>query len=82
MDLYKEILVNVLRNEEVKVTFPNLHIDGAEIVELSCYHALKKIKSIIEDDSLEDDECFMKIEEIVQVFEQLGSSGGGRHDFG
>ena len=37
---------------------------------------------VIEDDSLEDDECFMKIEEIVCAFENLGSGGGNRHDFG
>ena len=82
MDLCKEILTNVLRNEEVRVIFPNLHIDAAKIVEMKCYEALQKIKAIIEDDSLEDSECFMKIEEIVQVFEHLGSNGGGRHDFG
>ena len=57
-------------------------MDAAQIVELECYKALQKIKAIIEDDSLEDDTCFKKIEEIVCAFEQMGSSGGGRHDFG
>ena len=41
-----------------------------------------KIKAIIEDDSLEDKECFRKIEEIVCAFEEIGSNGGSRHDFG
>ena len=36
-----------------------------ELAEMRCYQALKKIKAVIEDDSLEDDGCFMKIEEIV-----------------
>jgi len=53
-----------------------------ELLEKECYKALKKIKEIIEDDSLSDKECFMQIEEIVCVFERLGSGGGGRHDFG
>lgn len=36
----------------------------------------------MKDDDLEDDECFIKIEEIVRLFEGLGSGGGNRHDFG
>ena len=36
----------------------------------------------LEDDSLEDSECFYRIEEIVCVFEGLGSDCGSRHDFG
>ena len=43
---------------------------------------LCRIKEIIEDDTLDDPECFMKIEEIVCVLEEVGSSGGIRHDFG
>lgn len=57
-------------------------MNAKEIVEMECYKALQKIKAIIEDDSLEDTECFMKIEKIVCLFEQIGSNGGSRHDFG
>ncbi len=81
MDLYKEIIVRVLEKENVNVTFPNLKMSMEEIVEVECYKALQKIKAIIEDDSLEDNECFMKIEEIVCLFEDLGSDGGIRHDY-
>ena len=81
MSLYQEILVAVLQHEQVHVTFPNLEIDAAKIVELKCYQALKNIKAIIEDDSLEDADCFMRIEEIVCQLEELGSNGGSRHDF-
>lgn len=49
---------------------------------MECYQALRKIRAIIEDDSFEDRDCFMKIEEIVRLFEELGSDGGSRHDFG
>lgn len=82
MDLYKEILVKVLENQEINISFSNLKVDAKEIVQLESYKALQKIKTIIEDDSLEDEECFIKIEEIVSIFESLGSGGGNRHDFG
>jgi len=42
----------------------------------------QKIKAVIEDDSLEDRDCFIKIEEIVSAFEDIGSTCGPRHDFG
>ena len=81
MDLYKEILAKILENEEVRITFPNLAFNVAEIIELECYKALQNIKAVIEDDSLDDKECFMKIEKIVAEPERLGSGGGNRHDF-
>lgn len=46
MELYKEIITNILANEEVQVIFPNLNIDGNKIVELKSYKALQKIKTI------------------------------------
>lgn len=52
------------------------------IVESQCYQALRRIQTILQDDTLSDRECFLKIEEIVSVFEDLGSHCGNRHDFG
>lgn len=80
MELYKEILAHALMRGEVEITFPG-ECDPAEIVEGECYKALEKIKAVIRDDSLSDEECFMKVEEIVNVLESVGSSGGFRHDF-
>ena len=80
MELYKEILAQALTYGEVKITFPNCDLE--KLVEGECYQALQKIKAIIQDDSLEDKECFMKIEEIVNILESVGSSGGFRHNFG
>lgn len=79
MELYKEILAHALAYGEVKVSFPDMNI--SEIIEGTCYQALEKIKAIIQDDRLEDKECFMKIEEIIRVLEDAGSTGGCRHDF-
>ena len=82
MELYEEILANTLadvivqhlKNDEGPAL--KQHIEGI------CYKTLEKIKAIIQDDSLNDAQCFMKIEEIVCAFEEIGSSGGSRHDFG
>jgi len=82
MQLYQEILAAALAKEEVQITFPNLKINLTEIVESESYQALQKIKAVITDDSLTDSECFMKIEEIINIFETLVSGGGTRHDFG
>ncbi|MBS5661046.1 MAG: hypothetical protein KHW79_07160 [Clostridiales bacterium] len=82
MQLYQEILAAVLAKEEVQITFPNLNINLTEMIESESYQALQKIKTVITDDSLTDSECFMKIEEIINIFETLGSGGGTRHDFG
>ena len=81
MELYKEILAHALMQGEIKITFSG-ECDPSKIVEGECYQALQKIKAVIHDDSLRDAECFMKIEEIVNTLESVGSSGGFRHDFG
>lgn len=82
MELYKEILFKILQTERAENNFSDLGCSSEKIVEMESYKALKKIKAIIEEDSLEDMECFYKIEKIIEVFEGLGSGGGSRHDFG
>lgn len=83
MELFQEILCHALANEKAQVSFPGLtNTDAAKIALLECYQALRKIKAILEDESLEDSECFYRTPEIVCVFEELGSGCGNRHDFG
>ena len=82
MALYEELLCKMLAQKQMQVTFPNLHFDLNALLESQCYQALCRIKSIIEDVNLSDETCFEKIEEIVCLFEELGSNGGDRHDFG
>ncbi|MBQ7340576.1 MAG: hypothetical protein IJW41_00185 [Oscillospiraceae bacterium] len=82
MELYKEILSHALSKGELKITFPGNESDLSKIVEGEAYKTLQRIKEILSDDSLDDPECFMKIEDIVCAFESLGSDGGSRHDFG
>ena len=44
--------------------------------------ALRNIQKILADDTLDDPECFHRIEAIVSLLEDMGLSCGGRHDFG
>lgn len=81
MELYQEILYRILANQKLQVTFPDLNVNPAEIIELECYKILQKIKDIIKDDTLDDSDCFTKIEEIVCLFESLGIDSGERHDY-
>lgn len=81
MELHEEILSKILL-EQVSRGLATHCACFEKFVQNECYRALAEIKKIIEDDSIEDDECFMKIEEIVRVFESIGSDGGSRHDFG
>ncbi len=81
MELYNDILAKVLAEGEVRVTFPELNVSAGEAVEGRCFKALKAIRAILDDDRLDDPDCFERIEEIVSVFEELGSTGGSRHDF-
>lgn len=78
MDLFKEIITNVLSKEEIKIEFTNLKVNTKEIVEIQCYKALKEIRNVIINNNLSDFEC---IEKIVCIFENLGSDGDSRNDF-
>ena len=81
MDLCKDILVKLLSYSTVEVTFQNTNLDVTKLTESVCYNALRRIKRIIEDDTLSDSECFMKIEEIIHTLEIVGCHDGFRHDF-
>lgn len=78
MELYHQILASYLaasqRFEE--------QINAPSIVEGVCYQSLRAIQSILMDAENTDADCFQKIEQIVMLFEQLGSDAGSRHDFG
>ncbi len=78
MKLYQEILAQEFAN-----SLPvELQGDLQKIVEMKCYQALEEIRKVLDDETLDDPECFHKIEKIVCIFEEIGSNGGCRHDFG
>lgn len=80
MELWQEIMCKLFQQWDIKIVFPQMP-DVEKIFEMECYQALKKIHEIIKNRDLSDKECFMEIENIVCLFEDMGSSGGGRHDF-
>lgn len=80
MELWQEIFCTLLQNEQIKIQFSD-KIDIEKLFHDACYQALQKIKRIIEDETLDDPSCFMKVEGIIRTLEALGSNGGFRHDF-
>ncbi|MGI6114636.1 MULTISPECIES: hypothetical protein [unclassified Clostridium] len=79
MDLYEEMVLKIaLENSKAFLTAAGIE----SVLQNQCHRSLVKIKSIISDSSLSDSECFAQIEKIVCIFENLGSDGGDRHDFG
>lgn len=81
-DLFRHIFVRALITGEIQVRFDGVGATVGEIIEGKCYQTLQKIREILDDHTLSDENCFARIEEIVCAFEQLGSDGGSRHDFG
>lgn len=80
MSEYKDILVEALSKRKSKISFDNLRTESLnEIVELTCYKTIKRIRKILDNDKLDDFEC---IERIVKLLEGIGLDGGSRHDFG
>lgn len=73
MQLNQEILLYLLKRE---------NLDLQRDFDSECYRALAEIRDVIRDDTSNDEDCFLKIEKIVSIYEEIGSGGGGRHDFG
>lgn len=77
MDLSRKILADYF----AQFGYLDNLIDPTEIIHDRCYQAICEIKGILEDDSLDDTDCFWRIEKIVTVLEELGLDAGTRHDF-
>ena len=82
MELYRDMLCRILETEEFEILLPKWNMMVEEMMEMKCYQALQAIKRILEEDELDDEECFDRIEKIISVFEALGSGIYDRHDFG
>ena len=74
MELYQEILLNALCAMAPE-------FNAAQIVASACYQTLRKIRAVLDDDTLDDAACFQRIEAIISALEAIGS-GSSRHDFG
>ena len=82
MSFYSDILAQQINTDLISSILESVLKEPEATAEMVCYQAICKIRAILDDDSLSDPECFMKIEEIVNVLEDMGSGGGCRHDFG
>ena len=80
MELWRELLINGLQNKNCEFHYINDKI-LTEIVNNKCYKVLLQIKQIIDDTSLLDEDCFIKIEEIIYALEE-NDIFCDRHDFG
>lgn len=81
MKLYKGIFAKVLA-EYMAEMLDMTTVDISDLVESECCRALEEIRRVIKDEDTSDTECFKKIEEIIEIYEELGCDCGSRHDFG
>jgi len=80
MELSTQILSRLFDGDRgTKITLSIPESDITKLFTDTCYTALAEIHKIISDDKLDDFHC---VEQIIQIFERLGSDGGNRHDFG
>lgn len=79
MELKQQLIWDGLEKGELQIV---LSEQAEQWIEGRCYRALQTIRRVLMDDSINDEECFMRIEGILDAFEEIGSNGGTRHDFG
>ena len=72
MELYEQILCEVIAKEVV----PSLRIDSVKLVEMKCYQTIRKIYEIIADETLDDHDCFWRIEQMISSITAGHRDGG------
>lgn len=83
MDFYESIIHGFSEKLRTAVTPSDEEKQSllAELMNNAACQALEKIRRVLDDDRLDDQECFWRIEEIVKIYEEIGSNAGTRHDF-
>jgi len=79
MELLQRMTADMLRRGELTLTVTP---ETIQCLENRCAAVLERIRRIVADDSLDDPECFRRIEQIVCELESNGIDCGTRHDFG
>lgn len=74
MTLYEEILWGCLRDIPVQVTFPNLTVNPSDLVEMKSFLAIERIRNILEQEELTDQERAMQIRYVIYTLEAEGIS--------
>ena len=80
MELWQQIFASILSQGAPEIHFPQ-QPDLERIFSDQCYAALCEIKAILETEGDTDKDCFLKIEEVLRVYERMGVPCGTRHDF-
>ena len=79
MQIVQRLVADMLSRGEVMLSISQ---DTMDYVEKRCFVLLEQIRQILADDTLDDPECFHRIESIVSLLESNGIDCGTRHDFG
>ena len=81
MENFLRTLARLLIDQGAAVRIDCGGADLDRLMEDRCWQALAEIRAVLNDETLEDPECFQRIEQIVGIYEELGLGGGSRHDF-
>ena len=83
MDFYESLLYNFSEKLRAAVTPSDEEKQSllAELMDSAACRTLEEIREVLDDERLDDQNCFQRIEQIVRLYEKLGSNGGSRHDF-
>lgn len=82
MKLLGEIMNQTQKKKPIQISSADTETDLSQLLELECYQMILEIKTVLEDESLADADCFNKIEALVCLFEKHGIRCQYRHDFG
>lgn len=77
MELFKELLINILKEDEIEINFKQFKFNAEKLTQNETYKMLKKIKLVLENHEFDDFEC---IERIILIFENAGCKIANRHD--
>lgn len=81
MEFYLNILAKLLIENGAQVTISCGEETLEQMMKERYCQALKEIRDVLDDDTLDDPECFQRIEKIVEIYESFGADAGSRHDF-
>ena len=65
MDLYKEILINILKDNDIEITFKGIEFDYNKLLENKSYVALNEIKKILANDTIDNANCLKKHKKLL-----------------
>lgn len=78
MDLIQDLLCREI-GKYVLSSVPNMEVNLSDTLSRNAVKTLQEIKTVLENDSLDD---FMCVDEIVRIMESIGIRVESRHDFG